>query len=58
MIEAASKVILVADSSKIGRTSFTSLGGIELIHTLVTDDGLAIDDRRKFEKAGIEVIVA
>ena len=58
MIEAASRVYLVADSSKMGKTSFTSLGGIELIHCLITDDGLAPDDRRRFEDAGIEVIVA
>lgn len=57
MIASAQKVILVADSSKIGRTSFSSLGDINLINVLVTDDGISNEDRKAFEKAGIEVIV-
>lgn len=58
MIGAASQVILVADSTKIGRTSFSSLGGIELIHCLITDQGIRDEDRKAFEAAGIAVIVA
>jgi DeoR/GlpR family transcriptional regulator of sugar metabolism len=58
MIESAQQVYLVADSSKIGRTSFSALGGIDLIHVLITDDGITDEDRRTFEAAGIEVIVA
>ncbi|MDO8361151.1 MAG: DeoR/GlpR family DNA-binding transcription regulator [Devosia sp.] len=58
MIKAASQVYLVADSTKIGRTSFSSLGPIELIHCLVTDEGISDDDRANFEARGIKVIVA
>jgi DeoR/GlpR family transcriptional regulator of sugar metabolism len=58
MIKAASKVYLVADSSKIGRTSFSSLGPIDLIGGFITDDGISDADRAEFEKRGIEVIVA
>ena len=58
MIRAASRVYLVADSSKIGRTSFSLLGGVELIHCLITDEGILDKDRLAFQKAGIEVIVA
>ncbi|HVJ00020.1 MAG TPA: DeoR/GlpR family DNA-binding transcription regulator [Sphingomonas sp.] len=58
MIAHASRVYLVADSSKIGQTSFTSLGGIELIHAFITDDGIRDEDRRAFEAAGVEVIIA
>ena len=58
MIKASSKVYLVADSTKIGRTSFSSLGGVELIHGFITDDGISDQDREGFEKRGIEVIVA
>lgn len=57
MIESAQKVILVADSSKIGRTSFSSLGEVTLINVLVTDDGISEEDKKAFEEAGIEVIV-
>ena len=58
MIEAASRVYLLADSSKIGKTSFSSLGGIENIHTLITDSGIRDEDHRAFVSAGIEVILA
>ena len=58
MIKAASKVYLLADSTKIGRMSFSSLGGVELVHTLITDDGISAEDVAGFEKRGIEVIVA
>lgn len=58
MIGSASRIYLLADSSKIGRTSFSSLGGIELIHALVTDAGIRDEDRQAFMDAGIEVIVA
>lgn len=58
MIKAASHVYLLADSTKIGRMSFSSLGGVELIHTLITDDGISDEDRKGFESRGIDVIVA
>jgi DeoR/GlpR family transcriptional regulator of sugar metabolism len=58
MIKAASKVYLLADSTKIGRMSFSSLGGVELVHTLITDDGISPEDVAGFEKRGIEVIIA
>lgn len=58
MIECASQIYLVADSTKIGRTSFSSLGSIDLVHTLITDDGITDEDRRTFIERGIEVIVA
>jgi DeoR/GlpR family transcriptional regulator of sugar metabolism len=58
MIKAASKVYLVADSSKIGRTSFSSLGPIDLIGGFITDDGISDADRAEFERRGIEVIIA
>ncbi len=58
MIRAASKVYLVADSTKIGRTSFSPLGGVNCVHTLITDAGISDADRKAFESAGIDVIVA
>lgn len=58
MMKAASRVYLLADSTKIGRTSFSSLGGIEGIHSLITDDGISAADKAEFEARGIEVIVA
>jgi DeoR/GlpR family transcriptional regulator of sugar metabolism len=58
MIKAASKVYLLADSTKIGRTSFSSLGSVDLVDTLITDDGISDADRQGLEKRGVEVIVA
>jgi len=58
MIKAASHVYLLADSAKIGRTSFSALGGVELIHTLITDGGIRPEDRAGFETRGIEVLIA
>lgn len=58
MIESAEKVFLVADSSKIGRTSFSALAGIDVIDTLITDEGIPDKQRAAFETAGIQVIIA
>ena len=58
MIKAASKVVLLADSSKIGRTSFSSLGPVSLVHTLITDSGITSADRARFETLGITVMIA
>jgi DeoR/GlpR family transcriptional regulator of sugar metabolism len=58
MIESAQDIYLVADSSKIGSRSFCVLGGLDLIGTLVTDDGIRDTDRKAIEAAGVKVIVA
>jgi DeoR/GlpR family transcriptional regulator of sugar metabolism len=58
MVKAASKVYLLADSTKIGRVSFSALGGVEMVHTLITDDGISDADRREFERRGVSVIIA
>lgn len=57
MIKAASKVYLLADSTKIGRTSFSALGPISLVHCLITDDGIRPEDLTEFERRGIDVII-
>jgi DeoR/GlpR family transcriptional regulator of sugar metabolism len=58
MIKAAKEVFLVADSTKIGKVSLASLGGLELIQTFITDTFIADDDRRRFEEMGVKVILA
>ena len=58
MIEAASEVYLVADSTKIGKASFASLGPIELVKYFITDQGISDADRQAFEARGVTVIVA
>ena len=58
MIKAAEEVCLVADSSKIGTRSFCRLGGLDLIHTLVTDAGISSSQIKAFNEAGVKVIIA
>jgi DeoR/GlpR family transcriptional regulator of sugar metabolism len=58
MIGAAAEVYLVADSTKIGKVLFASLGPIELVKYLVTDEGIADTDRAAMEARGVTVIVA
>lgn len=58
MIQAARRVYLLADSSKIGRKSFATLGNLSAVHVLITDAGIDGSSRRGFESFGIEVLVA
>lgn len=58
MIRAASRVYLVADSSKINKSSFTRLGSLEMIHSFITDAGISEPDANAFRARGIEVLIA
>jgi DeoR/GlpR family transcriptional regulator of sugar metabolism len=58
MINAASRVYLVADSTKINKTSFTRLGALDMIHSIITDDGISDSDAKQFESHGIEMLIA
>ena len=58
MIDSASEVYLVADSTKIGKTSFAALGPVELVHYLITDAGIDAKTQRQLESRGIKVIIA
>ncbi len=51
-------MILVADSTKIGRSSLTRLGALDLIQTFVTDSGIVDSDATAFRRHGIEVLIA
>lgn len=58
MIKAASHVYLVADSSKINKSSFTRLASLEVVQTFITDDGISDADAKAFEARGINLLVA
>ena len=58
MARRATRAVVVADSSKIGRTAFATLGGPTIMTTLITDDGITAAQRAAFVERGIEVIVA
>ncbi len=58
MIDSADKVYLVADSSKIGRNAFASLGALSLIDYLITDWHIKDKYKKIFEEFEIEFIIA
>jgi DeoR/GlpR family transcriptional regulator of sugar metabolism len=58
MIQAARVVYLVADSTKIGRTAFASLGALDRVHYLITDAGISSGDRSALEERGLKVVIA
>lgn len=58
MARRARRAVIIADSSKIGATSFATIGGSELFDTIVTDSGIKPADAAAFRDHGIEVIVA
>lgn len=58
MVRAGRRVVVLADSSKIGAehtVRFADLGDVDV---LVTDSGIDETDRKAFEDYGIEVVVA
>ena len=58
MIESADVVYLVADSTKIGKSSFASLGALSLIDYLITDSKINENDIDIFSRHDIKMIVA
>lgn len=57
MISIAAQVILLFDSSKMGRNSFAIFAPLNKIDAIVTDS-LHEDERRQMEESGIEPILA
>jgi len=58
MIEIANEVIVLADSSKFKRKSLTFICPVSKINTVVTDEGISQDDRKRLEDAGIKLVIA
>ena len=58
MIDASDLTYLVADSTKIGKTAFASLGALSLIDYIVTDSGIEEKDKKLFRDHEIELIIA
>lgn len=56
MIRSASKVYLLADSSKIGRASLVSMGRISLIDCLITDSKISKEDVDRLNELGVQTI--
>ncbi len=58
MVQCANYVVVVADSSKVGREEFVSFATIDLIDALVTDSEISDADRKALTERGVEVVVA
>jgi DeoR family transcriptional regulator, fructose operon transcriptional repressor len=58
MVGSANYVVVVADSSKIGREDFVSFAPISRVDVLITDSEVSAADREQFSGHGVEVVVA
>lgn len=57
-VKAAKKVIVVADSSKVGNSAFARICNISHIDALITDEKISSEQVDDFTAAGVEVIIA
>ncbi len=58
MARRASRAVIVADSSKIGKRAFASINLARGYTTLITDKGITNEQLRQFSDSGLEVVVA
>ena len=58
MVACANFVVVVADSSKIGREEFVSFAPINRVDVLVTDSEITTQDRTCLTQQGLDVVVA
>lgn len=58
MATRAVRAVLVADSSKIGKKAFATMGDARLFGTLITDSGITAAQHSELVERGYEVIVA
>ena len=57
LIQNAHQRIVAADSSKIGRTTFTSIAPLSMVDTLITDSQIPAEALSNLEALGIEILV-
>lgn len=55
LVASARRVVVLADSTKIGQERMVQFARLEEIDLLVTDDGITSRDRKLIEAAGVEV---
>jgi DeoR family fructose operon transcriptional repressor len=58
MVACAHRVVVLADSSKVGREHIVRFAGVDDIDVLVTDTGIADPDLRALRSRDLEVVVA
>lgn len=58
LVASARRVVVLADSSKIGTESALRFADLEDVDCLVTDDGITPEDEKELDALGIEVVIA
>lgn len=58
IVRSARRVVVLADSSKIGVETSQRFASLADVDVLITDSGITDTDRRALEKTGLEVVVA
>lgn len=58
MVRAARRVVVLADSSKVGAELLRSFADAADVDVLITDSGVSMTDRARFSDSGIEVVIA
>ena len=58
MIRSATKIILLADSTKFRRKGFCNICGFSDVDIIVTDSGLSEEARKEIRSLGVELIIA
>lgn len=58
MIDSADTVYLVADSTKIGKSSFASLGALSMVDYIITDSSITEADKKLFHDFDVNLIIA
>ncbi|MFF8606865.1 DeoR/GlpR family DNA-binding transcription regulator [Streptomyces sp. NPDC015346] len=56
LAERASRVVVVTDSSKLGRRAFARICGLDRVDVLVTDAAIPAETVRRLTDAGVEVL--
>lgn len=56
LCERAERVVVAADSSKLGRRAFARICAAEAVDTLVTDASVSEDMVRRFAEEGVVVV--
>ena len=57
MIDRARRVVVVSDSSKLGRVAFAQICPIGMVHEVITDVGAPEDAMGELQDAGVAVTV-
>lgn len=58
MLQAARRVVVLADHTKFGNDCFASFGDLDQIDTVITDNALDPEIANQFERAGVKLVLA